>query len=75
MTWVCEKSTIFVYCRCNQKGNNMKTIKFNNADSTKCADCGKHISNAECTRYGGICRICWGIKRLGFVKSQLKLYI
>ena len=53
----------------------MKTIKFNNADSTKCADCGKHISNAECTRYGGICRICWGIKRLEFVKSQLKLYI
>ena len=53
----------------------MKTIKFNNADSTKCADCGKRISKAECTRYGGICRICWEIKRLGFVKSQLKLYI
>ena len=53
----------------------MKTIKSNNTDSTKCADCGKHISNAECTRYGGMCKICWGIKRLGFVKSQLKLYI
>ena len=53
----------------------MKTIKFNNTDSTKCADCGKNISNAEYTRYGGMCKICWGIRRLGFVKSQLKLYI
>ena len=37
----------------------MKTIKFNNADSTKCAVCGKNISDLEYIRYGGICKICW----------------
>ena len=53
----------------------MKTINFNNADSTKCADCGKRISKAERIRYGGVCKLCWGIRWLGFVKSHVKLYI
>ena len=53
----------------------MKTIKFINADSTKCTCCGKNISDVEYTLYDGMCKICWGIKRLEFVKSHLKLYI
>lgn len=53
----------------------MKINKFINKDSAKCADCGKHISKEERIRYCGVCKLCWGIRRLGFVKSQLKLYI
>ena len=53
----------------------MKTIKFISTESAKCTCCGKNISDVEYIRYGGVCKICWRIKRLGFVKSQLKLYI
>ena len=40
----------------------MKTNKCINAESAKCACCGKNISDLEYIRYGGICKICWGIK-------------
>ena len=40
----------------------MKTNKFINTKGAKCACCGKNISDLECFLYGGICKICWGIK-------------
>ena len=53
----------------------MKAIKFVNTKGATCADCGKRISKAEHIRYGGVCKLCWGIRWLGFVKSHVKLYI
>lgn len=53
----------------------MKEITIISTESAKCACCGKNISDVEYFLYDGMCKICWGIKRLEFVKSHLKLYI
>ena len=53
----------------------MKAIKFISTESAKCADCGKRITKAERIRYGGVCKLCRGIRWLKIVKSHVKLYI
>ena len=53
----------------------MKEITIISTESASCAKKKKKISDVEYILYDGMCKICWGRKRLEFVKSHLKLYI
>lgn len=53
----------------------MKEITIISTESARCACCGKKISDVEYILYDGMCKICWGKKRLWFANGQLLLYI